>query len=106
MSEEDLEWMDGQLATFPAYLGTFLGGGVGARGKSWALLGEMERDPRDILVTCGEGIYKCLRPDSPTSALYVEAGALWRNFICSPCKIMQHIHLISPFSPKKRPFCQ
>lgn len=72
MSEEDLEWMDGQLATFPAYLGTFLGGGVGARGKSWALLGEMERDPRDILVTCGEGIYKCLRPDSPTSALYVE----------------------------------
>lgn len=26
MSEEDLEWMDGQLATFPAYLGTFLGG--------------------------------------------------------------------------------
>lgn len=64
--------MDGQLATFPAYLGTFLGGGVGARGKSWALLGEMERDPRDILVTCGEGIYKCLRPDSPTSALYVE----------------------------------
>lgn len=102
MSEEDLEWMDGQLATFPAYLGTFLGGGVGARGKSWALLGEMERDPRDILVTCGEGIYKCLRPDSPTSALYVEAGALCGNFICSPCKIMQHIHFISPFSPPKK----
>ena len=101
MSEEDLEWMDGQLATFPAYLGTFLGGGVGARGKSWALLGEMERDPRDILVTCGEGIYKCLRPDSPTSALYVEAGALWGNFISSPCKIMQDIHFISPFSPQK-----
>ena len=74
MSEEDLEWMDGQLAAFPAYLATFVGGGVGALGKSWVLLGEMERDPREILVTFGEGVYKCLGPDSPTSALYVEAG--------------------------------
>lgn len=74
MSEEDLEWMDVQLATFPAYLGTFLGGGVGARGKSWALLGEMERDPRDILVTFGEGVYKCLGPESPQGALYVQDG--------------------------------
>lgn len=74
MSEEDLEWMDVQLATFPAYLGTFLGGGVGARGKSWALLGEMERDPRDILVTFGEGVYKCLGPESPQQALYVQDG--------------------------------
>lgn len=72
MSEEDLEWMDGQLATFPAYLGTFLGGGVGARGKSWALLGEMERDPREILVTFGEGIYKCLAKDPSSAALYTE----------------------------------
>lgn len=84
MSEEDLEWMDGQLATFPAYLGTFLGGGVGARGKSWALLGEMERDPREILVTFGEGVYNCLGPESPTSALYVEAG------ICFPVCNLRH----------------
>ncbi|CAE7388035.1 unnamed protein product [Symbiodinium pilosum] len=64
MTEEDLEWMDGQLATFPAYLGTFLGGGVGARGKSWAMLSELERDPREILVTFGEGVYKHLSSGS------------------------------------------
>ncbi|CAE7040510.1 unnamed protein product [Symbiodinium natans] len=72
MTEEDQEWMDGQLATFPAYLGTFLGGGVGARGKSWALLSEMERDPREILVTFGEGLYKCLAKDASPAALYTE----------------------------------
>ena len=73
MSDEDLVWMDEQLATFPPYLGTFLGGGVGARGKSFALLGEMERDPREILVTFGEGVHKCLTPDSTSAVLFVEA---------------------------------
>ena len=88
MSDNDLEWMDAELATFPAFLGTFLGGGVGARGKSWAMIGEFERDPRDILVSFGEGIYR-RAADASASVLYIEAGfcpTSGRNiFICSVC---------------------
>lgn len=32
----------------------------------------MERDPREILVTFGEGIYKCLAKDPSSAALYTE----------------------------------